>query len=253
MAKKEKIKTYHLIVLDKSGSMAGVRGVTISGLNEQLQSARQSQQDFQDQEQIICFVTFNDNVDHTFRWKVSINDVADFVEEDYVPAGRTALNDAICIGINKLRDEIKDELSDRKANVMVTILTDGYENASKQFNRSQAKELVEEVKTTGQWTISFMGCGNDVFDTASNYGIAHANTMSYSSGAEGTTEAFTNMAQSRSLRNAAYSQVYNSNMTQEEKAKAICSLNCGAAFFDLDIPSEETAEKNANKKNGMKK
>lgn len=238
-----KIKTYHLIVLDKSGSMSSVRDVTISGLNEQLQSVRQSQIDLDDQEQRICFVTFNKDVDSTLRWNVPIEDVNDFAEEDYVPNGGTALNDAICTGINKLKKEIKDELYDRTANVMVTIMTDGHENASTEFTATQAKELVAEVETTGRWTISFIGCGNNVFDVASSYGISHGNTMSYSAGLVGTAEAFKGMAHSRSLRTSAYSEIHTSGMAQVDMDKAISCLNVKDAFFDLDVVSKTEVQK----------
>ena len=248
----EKIKTYHLVILDKSGSMNHVRQVTLDGLNEQIQSARQSQTDLEDQEQIICLTTFNAQVDSNLRWNVSIDDVQDFVEEDYVPMGGTALNDAICLSINKLKEEIEEELYNRKANVMVTILTDGHENASTQFSASQAKELVEEVKATGRWTVSFIGCGDDVFETAASYGISHGNTLSFAAGAAGTQNAFTTLANSRSVRNAAYSEVYTSNMGEDEKAAAASCLNSDASFFNLDIPSETEVEKEKKKKKEKK-
>ena len=71
----EKLKTYHLMILDKSGSMQSVKEVTISGLNEQLQSIKTSQEEHDDQEQIACFVTFNGNVECETLWSSQINDV----------------------------------------------------------------------------------------------------------------------------------------------------------------------------------
>ena len=190
----EKVKTYHLMVLDRSGSMMKVKDETVSGLNQQLQSIRTTEEEHDDQEQFVCFVTFASDIEHDQIWNKSINDVPDLAESDYTPGAYTALYDAIGIGINKLRDEIRDDLEDRKVNVIVTILTDGFENDSKEYTGTSIKDLIEEVQATGQWTIAFLGCSGDVFAQAQAMGIRAGNTMCYSAGSEGTTEAFTSMA-----------------------------------------------------------
>lgn len=239
----DKVKIYNLIVLDKSSSMSCVRDVTIEGLNEQLQSIRKSQEDFPDQEQIICFATFSNNVDCDLRWNKPISEVDDFTEEDYSPSGMTALHDAVGVGISKLREEIKDALANRAATVMVSIFTDGQENCSKEFNGEQAKALVEQVKQGGMWTVSFIGCGDNVFDVASSYGISRGDTMSYAAGAEGTQRAFMSLSTSRSIRNAAYSQAFSKGLGAEDLAAEISSLNNDGNFFDnLDIEPEPTTD-----------
>jgi uncharacterized protein YegL len=100
----EKQKTYHLMILDKSGSMNSVRDVTIDGLNEQLSSIRQAETDFDDQEQVVCFVTFNGQVDTEQLWDAKIEDIPNFSRNNYSPGGGTALFDAIGMGVSKLRD-----------------------------------------------------------------------------------------------------------------------------------------------------
>lgn len=238
-----KVKIYNLIILDKSGSMGTVRDVTISGLNEQFQSIRKSQEDYPDQEQIISFATFNDNVDCSTKWNKPISEVEDFTTEDYSPNGMTALNDAIGISINKLKEEIKDELTSRTATVMVSIFTDGHENRSREFTTEQAKELVEEIKQGGMWTVSFIGCGDDVFDVASSYGVNRGDTLSYAAGAAGTQSAFTAIANSRSMRNAGYDQIYSKGLDADEAALEISCLNNDGNFFNnLDIDTQETVD-----------
>jgi len=208
---KTKQKVYHLIILDKSGSMSSVRETTISGLNEQLQSIKKAEEDFKDQEQIVSLVTFNSNVEHTSLWNKSINDIQDFTSDNYDPGGMTALHDAIGISVSQLRQEISKELSNRQANVIITIFTDGQENASKEYKGQQVANMVKEIQETGQWTVAFMGCGDDVFDVAQSMNIRAGNTMQYTAGLDGTRNAFQTMANSRYERSKKYSTAINNS------------------------------------------
>jgi uncharacterized protein YegL len=223
MSKKQ--KTYHLMILDKSGSMGSVRDVTISGLNEQLGSIKKAEEDFLDQEQIVCFVTFNNNVDTDQIWNSKITDIEDFNQTSYAPGGMTALYDAVGMGIDKLKDQIKDELASRSANVVVTIFTDGSENVSREYSGSQVKELIEEIQEAGQWTVAFVGCGDDVFNVAEAMGISRGNTMAYDAGVEGTTRAFTSMSQARYGRAQSYSQA-------NTKGISTANVNNEVDFFE---------------------
>jgi len=227
----EKQKTYHLMILDKSSSMNSVRDVTISGLNEQLASIRKAEEDFDDQEQVVCFVTFNHEVDTNQLWNEKISDIEDFTRDTYSPDGMTALYDAIGMGVNKLRNQISEDLAERKANVVVTIFTDGDENTSKEFQTaSEVKTLTEEIQETGQWTVAFVGCGDEVFDVAQSMGISRGNTMSYESGVEGTTRAFKSMSNALYTRTQCYSESISDGL-------ATADVNIKEDFFgkiDLD-------------------
>lgn len=234
----EKQKTYHLMILDKSSSMNSVRDATISGLNEQLSSIRKASEDFDDQEQIVSFVTFSNDVDTTQLWNEKISDIIDFDNDSYNPSGMTSLYDAIGMGIDKLRNQIESELAERKTNVVVTIFTDGQENASKEYVGQQVRELVESIQETGQWTVAFIGCGDNVFEVAQSIGISIGNTMSYDAGVEGTTRAFTSMSQARYGRAQCYSESISKGLTCDD-------VNLEADFFakiDLDDnpPTMET-------------
>lgn len=235
----EKQKTYHLMILDRSTSMNSVRAVTISGLNEQLASIKKAEEDFDDQEQVVCFVAFSDEVEMEQIWNEKIADIEDFDNTSYNPDGWTALYDAIGMGVNKLRNQIQEELTERKANVVVTIFTDGNENMSKEFKEpQQIKELVDEIQETGQWTVAFIGCGDYVFDVAESIGILRGNTMSYDAGREGTTRAFTSMSQARYGRSQLYSQSLSVGKSTEE-------VNNNINFFehidlDDDPPTVQT-------------
>lgn len=228
----EKLKTYHLMIIDRSGSMGSVIPQTISGINEQLVSIKKAEEDFKDQEQIACIVIFNHQVDTTTFWKKKISEIEAYDSSNYQPDGNTALYDAIGSGINKLKGEIKEELSQRKANVIVTIFTDGDENASIEFRSTSASNLVKEVQDSGQWTVTFIGCGNNVFEVAQSLNIRAGNTLSYSDSPEGNTEAFRSMAQGRYAVSAMYSQSL-------EKGLDTCNVNQTHDFFaNLDLDDD---------------
>ena len=231
----EKQKTYHLMILDRSSSMMKVRDATISGINEQLDSIRKAAKDFQDQEQIVCFVTFSDQVDSTQIWNESIENVNNFTKDTYCPRGFTALHDAIGMGINKIKEQVANELAKRQANIVITVFTDGYENSSREFvNATEVKELVSSIQETGQWTVAFIGCGGDeVFSVAQSMGISRGNTMSYDAGVKGTTQAFSTMSNARYDRASMYSQALNNNCDTKK-------INKKTDFFaNIDLDDSE--------------
>ena len=254
MAKRKKMNkniTYHLMILDRSGSMEPVRDVTISGLNEQLQTIRKDQEKLKLQEQRVCFVTFDNEIDHTSLWDKNIKDINDFTRDDYVPGATTALRDAVGIGVTKLKEEIRKQnkkmgkiktgghffenmdLSETdepellpKINAVVTIFTDGEENASHEYSGKQISDLIKEVKDTGEWTVSFLGCGDNVFEVAKSMGISQGDTLSYAPGQDGTQNAFHLMATGRSMRATSYENTYTSGSLDTS------SINTGNNFFN---------------------
>jgi len=240
MAEQVKLKTYNLAIVDKSASMRSKKEATISGINEHLESIRASEADFLNQEQVVCIVKFGTTIEHEEFWNKGIAGLENLNDKNYMPNdGSTRLLDSIGISINKLKDEIKDELEERKATVILTIFTDGEENDSKEYSRSQIKDLITEIKETGQWTIAFVGCSDNVFEVAESMGISRGDTLSYANTSKGTQSAFSTMAQSRYARSAMYS-------TKLDEGLDMAEINLNANFFknmDVSAPRTEKAVK----------
>lgn len=198
MSKKTSI--YHLMILDRSGSMQSVQKETVGGFNENLKSIRESQEKHEDkQNHYVCFVTFGTTVDDPLLWKKHISDVKNLVEDDYNPDGYTALHDAVGISLSRLKEELKDEFYNREANVIVTIFTDGQENNSKRFNGHKVASMIKDLQSTKSWLITFAGCDESALEQAEAYNIRSANTMLYAAGAAGTTKAYNTMSRSRCM------------------------------------------------------
>ena len=108
------------------------------------------------------------------------------IKEKYDPCCGTPLYDAIGITVKKLKADIKD-IED--AAVLVTIITDGYENSSKEWTGMAIKKLIDECKEDG-WMFSFIGAGEDVVKVATT--ISVTNTVIWEKTAEGTKAVFEN-------------------------------------------------------------
>ena len=88
------------------------------------------------------------------------------------PRGYTALNDAMAQAINRTGELLAalDE-SERPSKVLIIILTDGHENASRLFTAEQVKAMIEHQRNTYNWEFSFIGANIDAILTAQQYSI----------------------------------------------------------------------------------
>ena len=177
-----KQKIYNLIVLDASGSMYSIRQEAIAGVVETVQTIRSAQEKNAGQEQLLSLVVFNGSSIATVYDRMPIANVPDFNEKDYQPTDNTPLYDAMGNAITHLRRHIQED-----DNVLVTIITDGYENSSVEWNRQQILQLVEELKKTN-WLFTYIGANQDALAVAKDMGIDHS--MNFRSDSKGTKGMF---------------------------------------------------------------
>lgn len=160
---------YNLIILDESGSMSPIRAEALSGANETLQTIRTAQQEHPDDNQMVSFVTFDSGSSrHDVRALIDnekIENVRDITPEQYQPWGGTPLYDAMGLSITALRNLVKEG-----DHVLVTVITDGYENSSQLFSAQMIKELVDSLSTKG-WVFTYIGANQDSEQTAGGLGI----------------------------------------------------------------------------------
>ena len=124
--KSEKTKVYNVIIMDRSGSMWDIQKPSIQGFNEVLGGVKAAKKKYSDtQEQMITLVLFDSSSVDTLYWNADPDVVPILTSETYVPGAATPLYDAMGVTLNGLDGQIHED--DR---VMVTIITDGYENAS---------------------------------------------------------------------------------------------------------------------------
>ena len=187
-----KMKIYNLIILDKSGSMASIRRAAIDGVNETINGIRQAQKKYADtQEHFLTLRVFCDCEQRDVYDCVPITDVKNLTEGDYQPCCCTPLYDAMGFSLTKLKGILG---SGSNSTAVVTVVTDGLENSSKEFNGPQVAQLVKELREQG-WVFAYMGSDHDVEAVASQMNIQNVQRFEHTD--EGTGASFERESNSR--------------------------------------------------------
>jgi uncharacterized protein YegL len=169
----KKHQVYNLIILDESGSMESIKTTIIQGFNELVQTIQGIEKQFPEQEHFISILFFNGLGQKLVHFNEPANNLKQIDDKTYKPDASTPLFDAMGFIINKLKHSLKEQTD---YNVLVTIMTDGEENASKEFSGNDIKKLVEELKQN-RWTFTYIGTDHDVEKIASTLSID--NTMMF--------------------------------------------------------------------------
>jgi hypothetical protein len=173
---KRKINHY-LIILDESGSMGCVKDSTISGFNEVVDSIKKNDEKYPNQESYVTLITFNSDI----TFKLVQNPVSSLIRlnsDSYNPSTMTALYDAMGQGIDKMRKVLDRDNTYADAKCVVTIITDGHENVSKEYTQTQLKSMIDELQTTDKWTFTYVGT-SDVLKVAKTFNIYESNIMPF--------------------------------------------------------------------------
>ena len=184
-----KTRIHNLIILDESGSMESIKRAAINGMNETVQSIRDAQKKHDDQEHIVSLVSFNSSEIKGIYDCVPVSEVKELTDKEYVPDCCTPLYDAMGLSLNHLRAKVNDE-----DKVLVTIITDGEENSSSEYNSAAIKALVDSLKEKG-WVFAYIGANQDVLKVVQTISIT--NVMNFSSTDFGTTSAIASLRKSR--------------------------------------------------------
>lgn len=155
----KKTKVYNVIIMDRSGSMWEIQKPAIMGYNEVLGGVKAAATKFAEtQEHFMTLVLFDSTSIDEVYWNANPADAAILTEETYVPGACTPLYDAVGRTLTKLEKELK---GDDNHSVVVTIITDGYENDSHEYNLAAVKSLIVHLKKEG-WSFAYMGTDHDV-------------------------------------------------------------------------------------------
>jgi len=199
--------THIICILDRSGSMGSIIGDAIGGFNEYINKQKQLPG-----KATVTTVLFDDYYDVIYN-NVDIKEVENITRDVWSPRGTTALNDAIGKTINSEMINIKKlAKKDRPNKVLVVIVTDGHENASREYKGSDIKTMITEQEKN-DWQFIYIGADQDAFSVGTNLGFSGGNTLKYSNTSIGNQTMFASVSDatakyrslSRSVDNVSYS------------------------------------------------
>ena len=198
----ETASTEIVFILDRSGSMGGRETDVIGGFNRMItdQQAKKGE----------CFVStvLFDDKSEVLHDRVPVGEVRPLTEREYNVRGCTAYYDALGrairhhIYVQRCLPEEK-----RAEKVLFVVMTDGEENASREYRGDQLKRLVAEEQEEWGWEFVFIGAGIDALQAAQEIGIKADNAISTLCDAGGikmsyicACDAITNLRERRAMR-----------------------------------------------------
>ena len=181
--------TEMVFIIDRSGSMGGLEKDTIGGFNSMLK-----EQQAVEGEAVVTTVLF-DNRYELLHDRIDIRAVSPLTEKNYTVGGNTALLDALGKTIRKIREVQKHTAEDYRAEkILFIIITDGEENASREYSAERIKARIEYQKQKYGWEFVFFGANMDAVLEAGKLGISAEYAQNYCADASGTSTAYTAMS-----------------------------------------------------------
>ena len=223
----KKMKVYNVIILDKSGSMSSIARQAIDGVNETIGSIKSAQEKNPDQQHLVTLVAFCGCEQRLIYDNVPVAEAKKLTDKDYRPCCMTPLYDAVGMTITRIH-ALKSQDSDSLA--LVTIITDGYENASHEFTLTAIRSLIESYKEQG-WQFTYIGADHDVEQVSFSLHIDHH--LKFDKTAVGTSAMFDKERKARSRWMSKMSKAMAEPCASpQERSRRIKNINCEGYFDD---------------------
>jgi len=200
-----------VFILDRSGSMGSMCDEAIGGFNAFLE-----EQKGLPGEARLTLALFDHeyNLIHNGR---DIKTVEPLNKDTYNPRGTTALLDAVGRTLDDVGKRIREgshscsACGDTKkpTKVLVAVLTDGLENASKDYNKKKINEMIEHCKKEHDWQFMFLAANQDAFSEGSSLGVLHNMSMNYTMDSAGFKKSFATLNTSSKLYRSVGASAFN--------------------------------------------
>ncbi len=167
--------THLYFLLDRSGSMQSIKSDTEGGFAAFVEEQRKAAGS--------CRVTLA-QFDDTYEVVYADRDVRDVPPLVLAPRHTTALLDAIGRLITDAGRRLAATPEDRRpGTVVVAIMTDGLENASREWTHAAVKALIEQQERDYAWQFLYLGADQDAIEVGRSIGVAAGNSLTYGRGA----------------------------------------------------------------------
>jgi len=203
-------KTHIICILDRSGSMSSIMSDSIGGFNTFLKQ----QKELPD-EATITVVLFDDKYELLYD-NVDIKKAKELTDKIWYPRGMTALYDAIGKTINNEKANFVKLGSEKPSKVLACIVTDGLENASKEYNKDAIKKLIKSCEDE-DWNFIYLAANQDAMTVGDSFGISVGNTYTYTA----TTVGVDNMSMTMNNASATYRSMSSSDGNFKKMSKKL--------------------------------
>lgn len=187
-----------------------------TGVNDQFRDIRREDKN-KNQKRRITVCSFSSPGEFTYiRKNERARDIRNLRKGEYSASGLTALRDAVGDAITDMQ-----KLVDKDVHVLVHIMTDGHENASREWTWKAVSKLIDTCRSNG-WAITFLGSSEDLLSDASSMNVSAGSTFTFSPTVDGYNTAFTNMSMARNRHTLAVMNcdlVQLDNLYQQEDVK----------------------------------
>jgi hypothetical protein len=205
-------------IIDRSGSMMSLKDETIGGFNSFLEKQQEVSRSTHSKA-VLQIVQFDDQYEPGAPSDVLAHPKLN--NSSYQPRGMTALHDAIgkTINITGARFAVMPE-SERPEKVLFLIITDGFENSSKEFTLTKIREMITHQNKTYNWDFIYLGSNQDAWSVGQSMGFTADKTLSVTSNAAGHGSMYAS-ASAYTLRTrsavSGQSAVMDTHFTEEDK------------------------------------
>lgn len=182
-----KMQVHNLIVLDESGSMEAIKEPTLLGFQQLGHELKSNGLEFPNQDHYVTLVSFNGTGIKNRLTRQPVEELMSLDERLFKPDSNTPLYDAICRSVLTLKHAIYGEDNFR---VLVTVITDGIENASTEFSEKEAKILIQNISNDKRWGFGLIGAGINVVELANKLSIPLIRTIQFDHNPEGVETMF---------------------------------------------------------------
>lgn len=161
------------IVVDRSGSMGCIREDAQGGVNDFIRKQVESPGDAN-----VTIVQF----DTEYETVVQSMKTSGVGEYKYTldPRGSTALLDAMGRAINDTGTRLAAlPEAERPGLVVFVVVTDGGENASREYSSAKVQEMTKLQQEAYKWQFVYLGANQDAFAQARSMGSPAANAANY--------------------------------------------------------------------------
>ena len=180
-------KTHIICILDRSGSMSSIISDSIGGFNTFLKQ----QKELPD-EATLTVALFDDQYELLYD-NIDIKKADELTNKIWIPRGTTALYDAIGKTINIEKTNFAKLGDEKPSKVLVCIVTDGQENASREYNIDNVKKLIKKCEKDN-WNFLYLAANQDAFDVGTSFGVSAGNTLTFNATSTGTAAMYNAVA-----------------------------------------------------------